>query len=71
MNMETETDMETERTWIQKWKLTMHGHGHGPGDRHGIGELLLSISYSAIVHIAPFGMPRKYHSAISNGAIDL
>jgi hypothetical protein len=43
------------------------GRGHG----HGIGELLLSISYGAIVPIAPFGMPWKYHSAISNGAIDL
>jgi hypothetical protein len=42
-----------------------HGHGHG----HGIGELLLSISYGAIVPIVPYGMPLKYHGTISNSAI--
>jgi hypothetical protein len=35
----------------------------------GIWELLLSISYGAIVPIAPDGTLLKYHGAISNGAI--
>ncbi len=63
--------METETDW--KRKLTIHGNGHGHGNRHGngIGELLLSISYGTIVPIAPYGMPLKYHGAISNGAIYL
>jgi hypothetical protein len=65
--METETVMETETDMERK--LTIHGHGHRSG--HGIGELLLSIPYGAIVPIAPYEMPRKYHGAISNGAIDL
>ncbi len=67
MDMETETDMEKEQ------KLTMHGHGHGHrhGHGHGISELWLSISCGAIVPIAPYGMPLKYHGAISNGAIYL
>jgi hypothetical protein len=39
------------------------GNEHG----HGIGELLLSISYGAIVLIAPYGMFLKYHGAISYG----
>jgi hypothetical protein len=48
-----------------------YGHGHGNGYGHEIGKLLLSISYGAIVPIAPFGMPPKYQGAISNGAIYL
>jgi hypothetical protein len=64
-----ETEMETERTWKRKRKQTIHGHGRGHG--HGIGKLLLNISYGAIVPIAPYGMPRKYHSAIFTDAIDL
>jgi hypothetical protein len=78
-DMETETDIETEtdmgrkRTWKRKRNLTIHGYGHGHGHEyvHGIGKLLLSISYSAIVPMAPYGMPLKYHSAISNGSIYL
>ncbi len=52
--------------WKRKRKLTIHGHrqGHGHGHGHGIGELLLSISYGAIVLIAPHGMPLNYHGAI-------
>jgi hypothetical protein len=48
-----------------KWKLTIHGNGHGHGNRHGhgIGDFF--------VPIAPYGMPLKYHGAISNGAIFL
>jgi hypothetical protein len=51
--------IETARK--RKRKLTIHGHGHGHGHRHGhgIGEHLLSISYGAIVPIAPYGMPLK------------
>jgi hypothetical protein len=61
--MEMETDMETETEWAWTWTYTRHGHG--------IWELLLSISYGANVPIALYGMPLKYHSAISNGAIYL
>jgi hypothetical protein len=53
MDMETETDRKRKWTLKRKWKLTIHGHGHG------IGELLLSISYGAIVPIARYGMPLK------------
>ncbi len=69
--MEMETDMETETD--MKRKLTIHGHGHGHrhGHGHGIWKLLLSISYRATVPIAPYGMPLKYHGAISNFAIYL
>jgi hypothetical protein len=72
-NMEIETDIETEtgtetetdntRTWKWLWIRTC--------TVHGIGELLLSISYVAIVIIAPYRKPLKYHCAISNGAIYL
>ncbi len=34
-------------------------------------NFFLSISYGAVVPIAPYGMPLKYHGAISNGAIYL
>jgi hypothetical protein len=74
-----ETDIKQKRTWKRKrtwkqkrtWKrkrklpIHEHGHGHGNGHGHGISELLLSISYSAIVPIAPYGIPLKYHGAIS------
>ncbi len=71
--METETDMETDmetetendKTWTWTWPRTWTRHGQG------ISELLLSISYGAIVPIAPYGMPLKYHGAIPNGAIYL
>jgi hypothetical protein len=45
-----------KRTWKLKRKLTIHrnGHGHGNGHGQGIGELLLSFSYGAIVLIAPY-----------------
>jgi hypothetical protein len=71
--MEIETDMETERTWKRKRIIHGHGHvhGHGHGHGHGIGKHLLSISYGATVPIAPYEMPLKEHSAISNGVIYL
>jgi hypothetical protein len=71
--METETDMETETKMEMETETDKHGHGqrHGHGPGHGISKLLLSISYGAIVPIAPYGMPLKYHGAISIGAIYL
>jgi hypothetical protein len=63
--MEIETDMETET------ETDNNGHGHVHGHRHGIGQHLLSISYGAIVPIAPYEMPLKEHGAISNDAIYL
>jgi hypothetical protein len=63
MDMETETDMETEMD--SEKEMDIGGHGHR------IWELLLSISYGAIVPIAPYGMSLKYHVAIFNGAIYL
>ncbi len=36
-----------------------------------LANFCLSISYGAIVPVAPYGMPLKYHGAISNGAIYL
>jgi hypothetical protein len=63
-----ETDMEKE---METDNIHEHGHGHGNGHGHGISELLLSMSYGAIVPIAPYGIPLKYHAAISNGAIYL
>jgi hypothetical protein len=65
MDMEAETDMETEKENTRTWTWTWGGDAVGPG----IWELLLSISYGAIVPIAPNGTLLKYHGAISNGAI--
>ncbi len=79
-NHSAHISIETARKWIWKrkrtwkWKrkrkLTIHRHGHGHrcGHGHVIWKLLLSCSYGAIVPIAPYGMPLKYHGAISNGA---
>ncbi len=53
------------------WKYTDMDMATDTDIENGIGTLLLSISYGAIVPIAPYGMPLKYHCAISNGVIYL
>jgi hypothetical protein len=63
MDMETETnmEMETDNTWKWTWPRTLTWNW----------RIFAKYFIRAIVPIAPYGMPLKYHGVISNGDIYL